>query len=150
VDLAALYKVIYDRAVADTGSGGLFNSGTPLITGIFNNSVASSAVLPYIVYNVAADTAMHAFTRDIFRYQFRLQVYVARNTADPFLVGSNIIKRAFGDSSGGSAPSYGFHRWTPSLAGSWVSTTVLSLGEHQEHTDDCFCWVQDYWSLVSK
>lgn len=155
MDKAALYKTIYDRGHADNGGAtALFNgSAAGLITGIFNNSPPSTALFPFVVYNLSSSTAQHMFTMDMFKFQFRLQTYVGKwpeDGSDALLTGSNILVRLFGDTSGGSVGTRGFHRWQPTLSGSWTSTLVMQTGDSEEHGEEYYCWANSYECWVKK
>lgn len=153
MDIARLWDAIRDRAVADTGSGGLFNATTPLVSGFYNTFAPTSATHPYCVYVTASATPDNGFNKDVVRVNFRIQSYVARkpaNGADAMQVGSDILNRVYGDSSAGGAPTYGFARWSPTLAGSWTATVVEFVDVIEDHGNDYYCWVQSFRTHLTK
>ncbi len=155
MDLAALGTSIKARAVADTGSGGLFNSGTPLVTGIYNTNAPDDATFPYLVYSVAAMGPNDTFTGEVDEIMFRITVYDMRHPdgatpRDPILRCSNIIARVIGP--GGTSPSYGFHRHTLSITSSdgWASGTIVRGSQAQNHTDDVYQFDLDFRVLLTR
>jgi hypothetical protein len=153
MDLAALWDAVRDRAVADTGSGGLFNA-TALITGFYNTVASDTGTLPYVIYTTPSATPTNAFTADVVEVQIRMQVYVKKfpdDGSDPMNVGSQILARLYGNwSVNGSQPTYGFHRWLPTLSGSWTADTFQFTGTIEEHDQHAYCWIQTFKTYLSK
>lgn len=150
---AAIWDAIRDRLVGDTGTGGLFNSGSPLLTAFYYAAIPTSGTMPYAVLSFASDTENDAFAKDIRQIVFRINVFVPRIHAtitDPTNRGSQILARIYGDTSAGSAPTYGLHRWQPSLSGSWSAAHVQQAQAFDEHTDDTYSWVLEYKLTISK
>ena len=58
---AALSTAIYARAIADTGSGGLFASGDQRINAWYTNEAAANAALPYAVCTLVGSAENDAF-----------------------------------------------------------------------------------------
>ena len=50
-----LWKAIYDRAQADTGASGLFeSSGTNLLTGFYNTRFPTDLAFPSVIFEVSS------------------------------------------------------------------------------------------------
>lgn len=127
--------------MADTGSGGLFNATTPLVTGAFIDKMppATSYAFPYIVLASRIAGGPHAFQKDVCKGDVQVHMFVAEDDAsgDPWQKLSDIETRVKGDSSAGVAPSYGLHRHPLALsAGSWTSTTLIWNGTDPEPEGD--------------
>ena len=128
MSLANLNLVLRTRALADTGSGGLFNATTPLINAWNWHAVPEDTTFPYVVQTVAGYVAEDAFQLDIERILVRFSIWHERESqtdADPFLTVSNIEARIRGNwssASPGTAPTYGFHRFTPTFTGETGTT----------------------------
>lgn len=147
-----LWTAIKARAESDTGTGGLFNVGTPLVSGIYNTfaSPAMTDQNKYIVFSVASASQEDGFDIDVITYTFRFAVYspVAGGLAGP----SAIIDRLYGNgvSSSGNLATYGFHRFKPSLSGGWTATVMQRVDQDQNHSEDCYCFVETYRVTCSK
>lgn len=129
--LATLSDAIRDRAEADTGSGGLFETGSTLISGIYLNKApaqvgaAGDPAFPYVVFSTGDGFNDDSFrTRTVVR-EITFDVYQASEESgvDVADVSSKIIGRLIGDwteQSAGSPPSFGFDRFVPDLSAvSW-------------------------------
>lgn len=151
MDLANLETAIYNRLVGDTGAGGLRNASAPLVTGVFVGTANSGQTMPFLLIDVAAERAQNAFSRDIFNAEFWVTTSAARfGSATPGQVYSDILARVYGDTVGGSVPTYGLHRHTLSLSGGWTATVAECMGAFPEHTDAAFVWRQIFKLTVSK
>ena len=155
--LAALWGQINARAIADTGTGGLFNAGTPLVTAIYNNTMPEGSTFPYLVYDTLAATPRDAFRTSMFRVVWRVNVYVEKNSTtitDTAARGSAIIARLLGDWTAqnyGVAPTYGYDRWTPDLSSAgWSATASRSIGSGEAHEDFLWHWYEEFETFVSK
>lgn len=155
MNLAYLWDMIRDRATADTGSGGLFNVASPLITAMYYARLPSTSAMPFVLYTVPSYTERDGFTKDVIEATVRFAAFVpfvgTSSITDPVLRGAQIMTRLRGDTSGGSAPTYGFHRWNPAATdNSWKFVHFQLTSEFEEHADDYYCWVQEYRTHVSK
>jgi hypothetical protein len=151
VDNAAVWLAIEARALTDTGAGGLFNAGTPLVSGIFPNVHTPDANFPWITYDVADVVPGHAFNKDVFTETVRFSVYVpmeSRSLTDPQQRASDIIKRIYGNWSSASpatAPTYGFHRHPLVVTGgTWTSGGMLKQTSFVEHEDGVLHFIEQY------
>lgn len=65
---------------ADTGTGGLLNAGTPLITGGWNIEAPQEAVYPYIVFSPTLDEEFDSYTSgDNIRIEFDVAIYANKS-----------------------------------------------------------------------
>lgn len=149
MDLAALGKAIYDRAASDTGSGGLFNASTPLITAFYNTWEPDDAVKPYCFYNVLVSNPNDTFTGENEEVMFRISLCVQKEPegsppVDPIKRSSDIIARLIGP--GGATPAYGFHRYAITITSSdhWSSGSVVRAGQNQNHGNDYYQFDLDF------
>lgn len=123
MSLANLNLVLRNRAVSDTGSGGLFNATTPLITAWNWNAVPEDTAFPYVVQSVAGYVAEDAFALDVEQVRIRFSIWHERESqtdSDPYNTVIQIEARIRGNwssASPGTSPTYGFHRYTPSFTG---------------------------------
>jgi hypothetical protein len=149
-----LWEAIRARALADTGSGGLFETGEDaLITGIYNTLAPPTVVDeddPYIVFSVASASQNDAFNMDVIEYTIRFSVFspVTSGLAVP----SAIIDRLYGNGVGssGNLATYGFHRWQPSLSGSsWGSSVMYRIDQDTAHSESVYNFVETYKVICS-
>lgn len=155
---AALLTDVYNRLLADTGSGGLF-AGTPLVNGAYNvyapSSTAASAY-PYIIFNAETSENVDSFNTAVVDARFSVHTYVAEEDASgiaPWSRGKAIVARVRGDwdAQAGRTPSFGLDRWQPTLTGSgWSASIVVSDTEMEQHEEGVMHWVQSFRCLVSK
>lgn len=127
-----------DRLEADTGSGGLFNSGSPLVSGVYYIRAADASTRPYIVLNVSM-TEEHALTSD--GCEFVLGVRIVGNASDGGAALQSIWNRVFGDGvlQSGRTPSYGLHRHTLTMPTNPLSascTTLMYAGTDEVYDAD--------------
>lgn len=153
MDNANLWLAIKARAASDTGSGGLFAAGTPLVSGIYPNLFPQDENFPWITFDIEDVAPAHAFNKDVFTYTVRFNIYVpmeSESITDPHQTASDIINRVYGDSTGGSAPSYGFHRHKLAPSGAWGGCQLLKIGSSIEHEDTDLHFVEQYQSAISQ
>lgn len=154
MNLANLNLVLRTRAVGDTGSGGLFNATTPLVTAWLWNAVAAEQTFPYVVQTVAAMVSDNAFAKDIAECRVRFGIWHVRKSTsatDPYLVASNIEARIYGNWSSAApatAPTYGFHRFTPSFSG-WTGTPMEYVTTFDESDGEYVHIIQEYRFWIS-
>jgi len=147
-----LWTAIKARAESDTGAGGLFNVGTPLVTGIYNTFANPTLTdqSKYIVFSPSSASQDDAFDLDVITYTFRFSVFapVATGLAIP----SAIIDRLYGNgvASSGNLATYGFHRWLPSLSGGWTATVCQRVDQDTAHSEDVYNFVETFRVTCSK
>lgn len=115
--LSSISQAIYDRLTADTGSGGLYESGVwNIISGawaIF--ATPGPSAFPRIVYSIDMDGA-HSTTADEFNVSVRMTVMddttqIADDSPFSGRIGA-VLNRIHGNSvlQTGRTPTYGFNR----------------------------------------
>ena len=124
-----LWKALDDRAVADTGTGGLFNVSAPLITGWYSEQGPAGAVMPYVVVTLADDGEDDGFGYQAQTITVYIHIYAPRELSTTaysgVAVAEDIRARIQGDGTPNS-PTYGFHRWQTSLpSGSGMVATTF-------------------------
>lgn len=157
MNLVALWTAIRARAVADTGTGGLFNVATPLVTGIYN-TVAPPGLessYPYIIFNVANLEQRDAFNVDIVDVTVRFTVInlIEQSTTSGMAECAAIIDRLYGDGIDRTdrIPTYGFHRHKLVIAsGDWVADTMRRTSQAQQHDVDHYEFIEEYRLLLSR
>lgn len=67
---------------ADTGSGGLHNSGSPLITAAYNTMAPETPTLPYVVFSMVSEVESKDYgTARAIEYLLQFDIYVDKNAA---------------------------------------------------------------------
>jgi hypothetical protein len=145
MELASLWVALRARATSDTGAGGLFQTGSAMLTGMYNTQAPTSASGNYAVYSVASAVSEDAFSLDLTPVTFRVAVYVPKkpsDSSDPMLKLSNIVSRLHAR----------YHRWTPTLSGSmsWTSTAIQFAQVIENHEEDVYSMVAEFKLHVSK
>lgn len=156
MDLASLWTTVRNRCLADTGAGGLFATETPLITGVFENVVPENQEGPIVVYDVESCTQRDAFRRAQYEVFIRFNVYVDQDpesSSAASATASAIINRLRGDwqdQSAGTAPTYGFHRWTAQTVGDWTVNSWSHRSSITAHTNTELHFVERYFALCQQ
>lgn len=149
-DLPALWLATYSRAVADTGTGGLFNVGTPLITGFYNTRAPAAATYPYAVYQVEASEKALAFRTNGWTRHVAMHVYtqVVSDGTLGLNRGALIMERLEGDWDAqtlGTGPTYGFNRFKPTLTNSGWTADIFELQDsREEHDENVYHWIMQF------
>ena len=114
--LTSIYKAIFDRLKADTGSGGLYNGGNwKIISGAYSvYGTPAAMVFPYLLVSVRMEQD-HSLTADEFNATATFTVYDQVQDAVAGDFGTNIssvLDRLHGNAilQAGRIPTYGFHR----------------------------------------
>lgn len=136
MDLVPVTTAIYDRLKADSGSGGLFHASGVLYPD-YLTAIYGPVTVPdhaYVVMTVDGANADPAFTLDTWEWVIGFHIYDA--VANGPATCNTIINRIWGDSALGSAPTYGLHRWTPTLSGAtWTPTALMGDAGTLNQTD---------------
>lgn len=150
-----LFKAINDRAVADTGSGGLFNVSAPLITGWYWEQGPAFAVMPYVVVTLADDGQSDTFGQQGMGIDLYVHIYAPRELSTSAYAGATVAEdiraRIQGDGTPNS-PTYGLHRWQtvlPSGSG-MVATTMARTGGTTASDLNTVHLIESYSVLVSQ
>lgn len=141
-------QALFDRAKADTGSGGLYAASNPLITGWYTEQGPENATYPYVVVSVADDGESDTFGKSGRQLTFDVHVYATRDTTAATTgldTALNIAARIFGNGNPNS-PTYGFHRWQTTLpSGSgMVATTCARSGGTSASDRDTVHLIETY------
>lgn len=112
--LKDIYKMIRTRATSDTGTGGLFNTTTPLITGWYTRLAPANSALPYVVVNLIDAGNNDGLAFSLRRIIVRFSLFTAGNAENAI---DTIRARILGNwlTSTGRIPTVGFDRWTGTL-----------------------------------
>ena len=130
--LTEMADAIRDRLAADTGSGGLFNASTPLVSSVwfvrapeeddgYWSAASKSATSPHIVFNCRAIGAPDAQRTKSRLIEVSLAAYckpTASTTTDPWETLGKIAERIEGNwetKAVGVDPDYGLIRWAPTI-----------------------------------
>lgn len=155
--LPQLEKAVYDRLAADTGTGGLFNVSSPLVTACYNGEVKAEQAYPFLSLNVVSapsqdsmDTRVRLVTMDVHVYCKKSQD-PGDSSYDGMDVGGKIIERVVGDwdQQSSRSPTFGLDRWKPTLT-SWVADNFRSIEERADHEDGVYHWVLTFEVYVSR
>jgi len=120
-----LMAAINARALADTGSGGLFAASNPLIPtagAIYQGAAPTRAAMPFLVFRLVNIAVADTF-RDVEHVvEWAMDIYVGEtDTAyDPTDRANKITERVIGDwvEQADRTPTYGFDGWSPDLSAS--------------------------------
>lgn len=137
-----LLRAIVDRLAGDTGTGGLLNTVSPLVTNVYARRfpVPGSSDHPYIIVYFDAISGDDTFSVEGKRVGIRVE-WFARETAsgvDSLEVVDKILERVTGDwiDQASGVPSYGLSRWTPTLQTGWSSTPMIFESASDESFSD--------------
>jgi hypothetical protein len=144
------------RAIADTGSGGLFNVSAPLVKSCTHeyapatDSATNGAdIFPYIVFTFPAWEDEPTFTTDLQRLVVQFHVYALREGGSK--VCGDILDRIYGDGIRQTTriPTYGFHRHSLSLGDTdltapWTSGPMVRMSRNTAHERDVYHYIDSY------
>jgi len=153
MNIALLTGAIKARIDADTGAGGL--SGTPaIIQQSGYDRVPEDIDLdytskPYLVYTIGNAAQDDTFSDDAVSYLVRFAVYSDRKggLSQPSAVLSRVKGDAMAQTTG--VPTYGFHRWAPTITGYECTAFERTNGAHN-HSDSTFIFIDEYTVRVSE
>lgn len=151
MNIAEIYKMLRDRAVADTGSGGLFNASSAFKLSDWYTAVANrSATAPYVVQSIASAVAEDTFWSEVVPIRVRFAVWTA--IEDGLDKPSAIMRRIYGDATQTGSITHGFHRWVPTLTSSygWSATAMRYVSTAENHDDDWFCFIPEYEFVLTR
>lgn len=168
MNLAKLQKACFDRARADSGTGGLFASGGLLyVDGTAANDRLSFNFgniddpttfgnFPIVIGEVGAteEGQWSGFDMDAITVQLQFHIFDLRR--DGLDDCSTIIDRLRGNWSGASQstpPTYGFHRHTLNLsaAGStWDAASLMATGHETAHLTNHWHFIETYTAHMRK
>jgi hypothetical protein len=142
------------RAIADSTLTALLGAATS----VYNLVEPEDTAFPYIVYEVVTAENDSTFRTAREKVDFRIKWVVEERpdagTPDPVTRGRAIEMRLFGDwtaQAAGTAPTFGFERWKPTLTGSGWTADIC---EHQRtvtaHAPGTLQWVMEFKLAVHK
>ena len=122
-----LLAAIHDRLLDGTDWQDLDNND-------YVNRALSNAHAPYIVLTIQSNTGNHHLDKDRFEVVVNVHVFVEANStsiADPFERLQSIKRYAYGNAvENGGSPTYGLHRWKPTLdSAAWEATSMVCVDE---------------------
>lgn len=118
--LAPLLTAIKARADADTGSGGLFETGAALITAWYSLlAPQEGSTYPYVVAFPIDHRRENVFETDKWSDEISLQFSVYCNGRDDLTVDQAIVDRVVDR----------FSRWAPTITG-WVPNQLIHDGSN--------------------
>lgn len=139
---AAVATGIRALLTADTGSGGLFNSGSELINAVYVDEAAENADVPFLVLTHIAPSEefpMFNDSSEAIEYEFQAGVYTNKDVG---LATHGAIQ---------SRVRTVLRRQTPTVSGGWRVSKIESGGEVDHQTIDDFRSTADSYSIfISK
>lgn len=82
MNIGYVWQAILDRMLADTGAGGLFQTGPPLITTAYVGQAPASTAYPYIQITQAAEGEEDTYAKDAIELDVYFNVYHTYDTAN--------------------------------------------------------------------
>ena len=158
MDPTALWAAVKTRAESDTGSGGLYAAGAVLVTGLFHQAAPDEQEGDYLLYEAYAAPSFDGMRTAVNEIHARFHVHVPTDVTPlpPALAAdaraSAIIARIVGDwhqQAYGTAPTYGFDHWYPTLTSAWTPGMWFRDGFHEEHDSDELHYVLDFKTHLS-
>lgn len=143
MNVKAVTKMLYDRAQADTGTGGLFDSGGALINAFNFTRAAPGTAKPFVVFEIEGGTPEQDDTFDEDQVEIQVVFGIAEDLTDAawFASESDIANRIYEL----------FHRWTGTLSGGWTASKMwrVSSAPLQENPYDAV-WGESYRLRITK
>jgi hypothetical protein len=140
-----LLAAIRTRLLADTGTGGLFDSvGSDLVTAVWTRRfplpTQNATDFPYVIVYFDAVEGGDAFAYEGKRIGIRVEWFTRENAdgVDGLEQSDKVLERITGDFTDQSAgvPSYGLHRWTPTIQSGWAAGPLYFEGAGDESVSD--------------
>lgn len=147
--LQNLYKVIRNRALADTGAGGLFNVTTPLLTGWFTRLAPANTALPYVVVNLIDAGNNDGLAFSMRRVMVRVSLFTAGNAE----AGIDTVRtRILGNwlTSSGRIPTWGLDRWTPTLDNDFKMSPLIFINQTELFEERVTQTIFEFECYISK
>lgn len=152
--IAELEGAFRARLLADVTLTGLLGSSTS----VHNLIAPELTAFPYIVYEiVTAETEDHFRTareQCDWRVSWIVEERPNAGTPDPVARGKAIELRVYGDwtaQAGGTSPTFGLHRWQPSLGASgWTASIAEKKRTVTAHAPGTLRWVMEGQVAIHK
>lgn len=148
MSIAKVDKAVYDRLAGD--------QTLLALCGIHAGAAPDDAALPYLVcYTAGASGAGDGFNFDLEEVAVEVAVYTARPGG--LTAADNILDRVYGnameDDDLPRTPTFGLHRWTPTLAASggvvWTGDSLMRVETVPNHDGDAFGYVMRFKMIRS-
>lgn len=151
--LPLLMQSIRTRLTGDTGTGGLFASGSPLLSGVFLTRAPEKQAFPFAVITLVDATADDAFRTKTDTVVFQVSVYVDLNSTSPLQRMSDILERIDGNwetVAYGTQPTYGLDRWRPTVTGWSPDIVTRERAMQMADTPDVLTFIAQYRVNISR
>lgn len=135
----ALATGISTIALADTGSGGLLHSTTPLVTGFYMNFAPQTQEVPYAVCLMASETETKVYATSPRANEYLIQFSVWTDVAVGLLPGQAIVDRI----------RTLFDRVAPTVSG-FTCSQMMRTGGDVSVDDEYIHHVEQYAVVTSK
>lgn len=159
----ALQAAVIARLKADTGTGGLFNVTTPLVTGASVDFNPARQPLPFITYVPTLMSNYDAVGTRCEECEFDIHVWIQASPEnssgssaafDPLVREDAIVSRIFGNwpsVSVGVAPGYGLDRFRPDITSSgWTADTLRRTSDRRNADETIIQHTISFRCLVSE
>lgn len=158
MDSSTLWTVVKARAEADTGTGGLFNTTSRIVNGIFNTAAPANMPMPHVIWQIESWVQSDAFRNATYLVHFIFHVYVKTipvDAATAHATGSSIVNRLRGNFQDGSAgdstyPQHGFHRWGAQTVGDWTANSWSHRSSITAHGNKELHYLERYFVLIQQ
>lgn len=157
MDIGGLTSAIVRRLKDDTGPGGLFASGAELVTRVYinRNPNPPASAFPYLQLNLSGVTNADAMDTGVGEVHYRVNVFMKPGVVDEGATdaaGWAVLERVKGDweAQASGHPSFGLHRWQPTLTGNWIADICEHIDSITQHEDDALHWVHTYRVFLSR
>lgn len=165
MNIRGVTAAVRARILADTGTGGIFNAGTPLAKSVYSEhgpyEEGSSLLVnlcPFLVVESQAAQSDDGFATDVLIQTFNVHVLdVVAAGADTTL---KIMDRLYGDGIAQATriATYGLHRWSPTLtltgdaAAPWVASApgCMFVASQNVQEQDVFHYVAQFQMTISR
>lgn len=154
--MALAAAAIRTRALADTGSGGLFYASGPLLKSFTfeyapatNSATPLTDIMPYVVFNFPAWEEDPTFNTDVQSVVCQFHLFLPRESGAN--AASAILARIYGDgiAQTNRTPTYGFHRHALSLGDTdvtapWYASPMRRTSRNTAHERDVYHYIDSY------
>lgn len=150
MNVALLETAIRERLDADTGAGGFNNATNPLVNWYGEGFPPSGQREPLLIYTFPPADEDDTFQNDAVVFQVEFTI-VTRRERNRLAEESAILSRLKGDgmSQSNRQPTYGFHRWLPTISG-YGPTHMGRVTGFTEHTKTHRRFVEVYQIRVQE
>ncbi|TPV94866.1 MAG: hypothetical protein B7733_13090 [Myxococcales bacterium FL481] len=147
-----LSKAIRARVIADTGSGGLFETGgNNKLLGVFFEQLPENQTFPAVMYEFSRQTTADTAAKRSIEIDVRTHVFVSMSVGDQRL--RDIVERLRGNwQAMGGTPSRGLDRWQPTGLANYDVTELGHQDSISEHEWDAGVYhvIDEYLCMVTE